>query len=553
MTLSTANSTTATTPSASLNSLASLQSIVHTNPAVGQEDALQKASSLNYPLGPQQYRAQLPQDMQELKEDLHLQHLGSRYRMEGILWRKHLLERSDKKAQHRAWRQLLVVLDQEQGTLSMFRSDGTLPQIQPPQPPQQAHHHQGHYQQHTPTALSNISFADTMAYPAPPVADTSSSITNDPGVPLFDEIPLQHTITNILPPPGYSSSRKHVFAVQLYSGAVYLFQAKTPQECEAWARTCNYWAARTSKEPLAGGVVNMEYGWGRALDLVALSSQEDEQHDTSGSSMTNVDSIDSPLPLNSNASTSNASTSNVSIMSAAHTGTDYLNHPPSSSGSGARTGYFGGDASHRVRSASIKSGTRGSTSSTSGMGGGGVGINTGGPSNAPLGDRITLFDWTAPMPAMSRSLLSEEDQMLGLRRYVAGLESEMEAHQEHRSPMTRLFPFKSHNYAKAFNNWERRSQHLLKEMIKYQIYVECLEQSLFHFQQMLQDLGIDRLLLNQEEVEEKKAVKAPSEGDGVVPPQRLLDQIEENECPRDSVEAELERLVVHEGLASAIS
>ena len=33
-----------------------------------------------------------------------------------------------------------------------------------------------------------------------------------------------------------------------------------------WVSTCNYWAARQSKEPLAGGVSNMEYGWNRILD-----------------------------------------------------------------------------------------------------------------------------------------------------------------------------------------------------------------------------------------------------------------------------------------------
>jgi len=33
-----------------------------------------------------------------------------------------------------------------------------------------------------------------------------------------------------------------------------------------WVSTCNYWAARQSKEPLAGGVSNMEYGWNRVSD-----------------------------------------------------------------------------------------------------------------------------------------------------------------------------------------------------------------------------------------------------------------------------------------------
>ncbi|KAK3812680.1 MAG: hypothetical protein J3R72DRAFT_376515, partial [Linnemannia gamsii] len=349
------------------NSLASLQSF---GPRAGAhpDDSGHKS-------GPQDIVLQDDDCMsiQEQRDLWHQHHLQTRYRMEGILWRKHLLERADKKAQHRAWRQLLVVLDQERGTLSMFRSDGSLPTI-----PAQAH-----------SSSSSL---------APPSNDSEAS------VPLFDDIPLQHTITNILPPPGYSSSRRHVFALQLFTGAVYLFQTKTPQECESWARTCNYWASRTSKEPLVGGVVNMEYGWGRALDGVMSALQAEES-----ASMT---------------------------------------------------------------SASIRSGTRGSMSSSTGSNIVHVG------SSMPAGDRVTLFEWTTPMPTMNQSLLTEEDQMQALKRYVAGLESEMEVHQEHRVPMMRLFHPKSSNYAKAFNNWERRSRHLLKEMVKYQIYVECLEQSI---------------------------------------------------------------------------
>ena len=59
-------------------------------------------------------------------------------------------------------------------------------------------------------------------------------------------------------------------------------------------------------------------------------------------------------------------------------------------------------------------------------------------SPAALGDSLTLFEWTAPMPAMSASQLNEEEQMHALRKYVSGLDVDMESHQEHRAPMTRL-------------------------------------------------------------------------------------------------------------------
>lgn len=53
----------------------------------------------------------------------------------------------------------------------------------------------------------------------------------------------------------------------LANRGVYFFQAGTEELVNEWVSTCNYWAARTSKEPLAGGVSNMEYGWNRVVDL----------------------------------------------------------------------------------------------------------------------------------------------------------------------------------------------------------------------------------------------------------------------------------------------
>ncbi|KAF9352286.1 hypothetical protein BGX26_009868 [Mortierella sp. AD094] len=381
----------------------------------------------------------------------------TRFRMEGILHRKHLLERADKKASNRSWRQLLVVVDQ--GGLSLFRADGQLGQA-----------------------------------------------FEEQGI-LYDEIRLQHTITNILPPPGYSSSRKHVFAVQLYTGAVYLFQTANARECEEWARTCNYWAARTSKEPLVGGVVNMDYGWGRSLDLLANGSLEGvhtnsvklaTSHSMSSLSSPTMAAIntapptlyggDSPIDsataisnlavpsLPANSEDEDARSTNNSISA----GASFLQHPPPPTSPslsattsisagvepiGASSYYgFGNSGVGSGRSASIKS-----TSSK---------FNGANGANVPLGDRVMLFEWTPPLPTMSMTISSEEEQCEGLKRYVVGLETEMEVHQEHRGPMMQLFLPKSHNYSKAFNNWERRSRYLLKEMVKYQIYVECLEQSL---------------------------------------------------------------------------
>lgn len=48
--------------------------------------------------------------------------------------------------------------------------------------------------------------------------------------------------------------------------ALYL-AAGTDDLVTEWVNTCNYWSARRSRQPLQGGVSNMEYGWNRISDI----------------------------------------------------------------------------------------------------------------------------------------------------------------------------------------------------------------------------------------------------------------------------------------------
>lgn len=77
---------------------------------------------------------------------------------------------------------------------------------------------------------------------------------------------LAHSLAHVLPPPGYNRQRPHCFVLTLSNGGVYFFQAGTEELVNEWVSTCNYWAARQSKEPLAGGVSNMEYGWNKVTN-----------------------------------------------------------------------------------------------------------------------------------------------------------------------------------------------------------------------------------------------------------------------------------------------
>ena len=82
-------------------------------------------------------------------------------------------------------------------------------------------------------------------------------------------------MTSALPPPGYSRSRPHCFVFTLPDGGSYFFQAGTPDLVAEWVSTCNYWSARLSREPLAGGISNMEYGWNRVADTTPLDLADD--------------------------------------------------------------------------------------------------------------------------------------------------------------------------------------------------------------------------------------------------------------------------------------
>jgi Pleckstrin homology domain len=87
---------------------------------------------------------------------------------------------------------------------------------------------------------------------------------------------LRHTIASSLPPPGYSKARPYVWALSLPTGAVHLFSVGTPDIVKEFVSTANYWSARLSKEPMMGGISNMEYGWSDSVinrSLTPLESQ----------------------------------------------------------------------------------------------------------------------------------------------------------------------------------------------------------------------------------------------------------------------------------------
>ncbi|ORZ20419.1 hypothetical protein BCR42DRAFT_408729 [Absidia repens] len=76
-----------------------------------------------------------------------------------------------------------------------------------------------------------------------------------------DSFALNHSLSRILPPPGWHKQRTHVVCLQMTDGASWLFQVPSNQTAQDLMRGLNYQAARHSKEPLQGAVTNIDYGW----------------------------------------------------------------------------------------------------------------------------------------------------------------------------------------------------------------------------------------------------------------------------------------------------
>ncbi|KAG6842087.1 hypothetical protein C0991_002741 [Blastosporella zonata] len=297
--------------------------------------------------------------------DEELALLGAPWAKEGMLCRKHYWESSGKRARDKAWMDVFVVI--QKGELNMFT-----------------------FGDHSSGASGTFGGGNWLA--------NAQSV---------GEVHLAHSLAHSLPPPGYNRQRPYCMVLTMASGAVYFFQAGTEELVNEWVSTCNYWAARTSKEPLAGGVSNMEYGWNRVIDTLPH-----------GRSQSETDSVK-----------------------------DYSDAMSVKSGRSTRS-RFGGrrDGSSTVRAM-----------------------------HSPWAEKTSINDWKAPLPPIVSSLHDEETQLEALRKHVSSMKKDLERHNDLREPMTALYQPRTTNAVKALTNWEKKSQWLLTEIVKYESYIDSLQ------------------------------------------------------------------------------
>ncbi|KAL8666237.1 MAG: hypothetical protein Q9168_007525 [Polycauliona sp. 1 TL-2023] len=341
-----------------------------------------------------------------LLEDESLELAGAPWAKEGILKHKHHLEALGKKAKDRNWVESFAVI--EKGWMRLFSFNMNAKSLRLKAKNQKA-----------------------------PGGVVGGGNWMDSAEDLGKYL-LRQTIASALPPPGYSKTRPHVWALSLPNGAVHLFQVGTPEIVKEFVTTANYWSARLSKEPLVGGISNVEYGWSEAVINLALIPQE--------------------------------------------------NRPPSNTGN-ARP--------------SLQCSIRSSLDQ-----------GTGNVRPKLPGDRIVISDWTPPQQSMVASVLLEVDQLKALTTYVKNIEDELQKHNELRSPMLLAFSTRHPNSTKAMANWERKSSYLLREIVKFRTYIDCLHAAQVCKEAVYASIN-NKKMLDEEDVGEKNGEEEKAEPEDV--------------------------------------
>ncbi|KAF4126086.1 Guanine-nucleotide exchange factor, contains Sec7 domain [Geosmithia morbida] len=361
----------------------------------------------------------------QLLEDESLELTGPPWVKEGMVIHKHHLDGVDKKAKERSWNEVFAVIQKGHMGLFSFAANKSTRQ------------------------KSRTRAAAAAAGGGGTVVGGGNWQDNATSVGSFS---LRQTLASALPPPGYSRSRPHVWALSLPTGAVHLFQVGTPELIKEFVTTANYWSARLSTHPLIGGISNMEFGWSEAVVNNALLSAINNDASSISNGPPGSSGTGSGLALPSTAGTLGSR--------------DRSSRP----GSSAATGHIRKSSVGSFRSASLDHAAAALTNAASGRTGGGGG------GKLP-GDRIHIAEWTPPAQSMRPSTDGESEQLRTLQAYVKGIEEELQAHNQLRSPMLLAFTPRGQNAIRAMSNWERKSAYLLREIVKFRTYVDCLQQA----------------------------------------------------------------------------
>lgn len=378
-----------------------------------------------------------------LLEDESLELAGPPWVKEGLVIHKHHLDGIDKKAKDRNWSEVFAVIQKGQMGLFSFTPN---------------------------KSLRNKSRSRLHGGSLPKGAVVGGGNWQENATNL-GTISLRQALASALPPPGYSRQRPNVWALSLPTGAVHLFQVGTPEISKEFVNTANYWSARLSTHPLVGGISNVEYGWSEAIVnnalVAAINESSGNLSGRPGTGKSSTKGHSRPGSATNAASVGMAIRTSLQSRGSIRSGS--LDFPRPGSGSSGALG---------------SAGTPGS-----------------GSRHAKLpGDRVHIAEWSPPTQSMRPSNLGEPEQLETLMNYVKGIEDELQAHNSMRSPMLLAFTPRGANHGKAMANWQRKSEYLLREIVKFRTYVDALRAADAHKAEIYHERDTARRAARGEEV-----------------------------------------------------
>ncbi len=422
--------------------------------AIIREDALLVGSSAQSLMSDDQ-SAHQKDGGHALLDDESLELAGPPWVKEGMVIHKHHLDGIDKRAKDRNWAEVFAVV--QKGQMSLFSF--------------------------TPNKSLRAKNRGRHNAPLPKGAVVGGGNWQENATNLGTFV-LKQTLASALPSPGYSRQRPHVWALSLPTGAVHLFQVGTPEICKEFVTTANYWSARLSTHPLVGGISNIEYGWGESLLNNALVTAVVKSESTTA--------LPSTAGGGGGGGNSNSSMHGPYPPSASRPGSAAAGRASMQSRSSFRSGSF--DFGH-VRSGSSSSGFTSNAANSMGLHG------SGGRHGKLPGDRIHIAEWMPPTQSLRSSSAAEPQQLQTLLAYVQSIEADLQAHTALRSPMLLAFTTRGHNANKAMANWERKSAYLLREIVKYRTYVDCLTEAERRRREIHKEREIARRAARGEEIQ----------------------------------------------------
>lgn len=330
-------------------------------------------------------------------EDESLELAGAPWAKEGILKHKHHLESVNKRAKERDWVERFAVI--ERGYMKLFSFSMNAKSLRRKAKNQRA----------PGGVVGGGNWADS--------AETLGTFM------------LRQTIASALPPPGYSKARPHVWALSLPSGAVHFFQVGTPEIVKEFVTTANYWSARLSKEPMVGGISNIEYGWGdTVINAAILHTEYNLSSSAAGSS--------GPRP------------SLQSSIRSGRSSIDQVNFKPRLAGD-------------RIF---ITDWTP--------------------PQQSMVASVLMEVDQLKVLNTYVKNITQELEKHNELRAAmllaVSGPISFILPHKLQRIIGDAQFSSRHPNSTKAMANWERKSSYLLHEIVKFRTYIDCLQAAQSH-------------------------------------------------------------------------